>query len=134
MNTIRRFAEGTNGRQPRPQHPHTLNQRKTAYPPAVSLSPTTQTNTVPELIDSTLIEIQHSAHFPKFTHLLKSKLDIYEEKLHAGGPHTTAVALGDTLATLTCNLGHWEPSSPDDTSDPSNNGVTPLEPLHQRDC
>ena len=118
----------------RRRHRWTLNQRRTAYPTAVSLSLTTQTNTVPELIDSTLLGIQHSAHLPKFTHLLKSKLDTCEENLHAGNSHITIVALGDTLVTLTSNLSHMETSDLNDTSNPSNDGVTSLEPSCQKDC
>ena len=116
------------------RHQWTPNQRRTAYPPAVSLSPTTQTNTVPEIIDSTLIGLQHSAHLPKFTHLLKNKLDTCEEKLHAGDPHITIAVLGDTLATLTCNLSHMETFDLYDTSNLSNNGVTSSEPSCQKDC
>ena len=103
----------------------TLNQHRTTYQPAVSLTPTTQTSTIPGIIDSMLQGLQNSAHIPKFMHILKSKLDTYEEKLHAGDPHVT-------IATLTCNLGHMETS---DLHDPSNisNGAIPSAPSCQED-
>ena len=70
-------------------------------------------------------ELQNSAHLPKSTHLLKSKLDTYEEKLHAGDPHIT-------ITTLTCNLGHLEKSDLHDTPNISN-GTISSEPSCQED-
>ena len=67
-----------------------LNQRRMNYPPAVSLTPTTETNTVQGIIDSTLKRLQNSANFPESAHHLKTKLNTYEEKLHAGDPHITS--------------------------------------------
>ena len=78
------------------------------YPPAINLTPTTETNTFQGIINSTLKGLQKSAHFPELVHHLKTKLDTYEEKLHVVDPHIT-------ITPLTCNLGQMETSDLYDT-------------------